>query len=179
MAEQEHGACQPVMLVSNPEPFLPPRQAPHMELLPCGVPFPRAIRVLLSVFPSAAYLRGCCEMLRSSYSFTKAFISLARHEKAEVNFGTSLRTCSGWRAEQTQGSGRGRIQVLPAAQHWNSLCCTLRHFIRNFWNEVLNPPGLHRLCWELWQLQLTQGPSTALLQLPHGSQDQQDPEKGL
>lgn len=161
MAEQEYSACQPLMLVSNPEPFLPARPprallvAPHIELLPCGLPFPRVIRVLLSVFPSAAYLRGCCEMLRSSYSFTKPFIFLARHENTELNFGMSLRTCSGWRAEQTQGSGRGRIQVLCAAQHWNNLCCTFRHLIRTLWNEVLNPPSLHWLCWELWQLQLT------------------------
>lgn len=60
-----------------------PAGDPHTELLPCGVSFPRAICVLLSVFPSAAYLRGCCEMLRSSYSFTNPFIFLARHENAE------------------------------------------------------------------------------------------------
>lgn len=122
---------------------------PHMELLTPGVPFPRAIRVLLSVFPSAAYLCGCCEMLRSSYSFTNPFIFLARHEKAEPelwNEPSHLQWVESG-ADPRQWEREFRFSLQPStgtvsAAHSDT---SLGHF----WKEVLNPPSLH---WELWQL---------------------------
>lgn len=150
-----------------------------------GVPFSAAITVLLSVLPLAPYLPRCGKTRRSSYSFTKPFIFLARHETAErelwnepsqlqwVESGTDRRQ----REKRESGfSVQPSAGVLSVARSDTLLGQSGRKYRTRQACALAGVPAGSQMCWEAQQLQLTWGPSTAPLLRPDDTEETSKPQ---
>ena len=124
----------------------PSRAEPRAVAVPPH-PQPSSPEALPS-FPSAQRLPRCGKALRSSYSFTEHFISLAKHKNAEPELWNEHHTCSGWRAK---AAGKERTQVL---QLWSISFCTFGHVIKTVWKEAASAnhaslaSSRSQMCWE-------------------------------